>query len=80
MHNGVEIEAYEQIGDRVAAANVGSAEPKTPMVLHRVERRKISRVGQLVDDQNVMLGLTDQMTDQRRSDETGPTGNRNPHR
>src|ERR1700730_19337734 len=75
MHDGIRIESCKQIGDRRAIADVGAAETIAPMALDRLQRGKVSGVSQLVDDQHVMAGVADQVTDQRRSDETSPAGN-----
>ena len=79
MHDGIGIEASKRFGDGRTIADVGAAETKARMVLHRSERGEIAGIGQLVDDEHVVLGVADQMPHQRRSDKTRAAGNHNLH-
>ena len=79
MHHRVGIEARKNISDGRAIADIGPAEMIARMALHRSQRGEIAGIGQLVDDQHLVIGMADEMSDQRRPDESRPTGDDNLH-
>ncbi len=57
MHDGVRIEVREDVSDAGAIADVGAAEAIPRMLLYCRKRGEIAGIGQLVDDQHLMIGL-----------------------
>ena len=58
MHHGVGVEARENLGDGRTIADIGAAEMIARMALHRSKRGEIAGIGQLVDDQHLVIGVT----------------------
>src|SRR6516164_9019803 len=50
------------------------------MPLNAGQRSEVARISKLVDDEQVMLGVADQVPDQRRSNKSRPTCYDDPHR
>ena len=79
VHDGVSIEAAQQIGDRAAVADVGLAETVTRAVLLAGERGEISGVGQFIDDEHLVRGTADEVPHHGRPDETRAAGDDDLH-
>ena len=79
MHHRVGIETRENLGDGRTIADIGAAEMIARMALHRGERGKIAGIGQLIDDQHLVISVADQMPDQRRADESRSARDQNLH-
>ena len=56
-------------------ADIGFFEPETGIAGDLRERFQVSRISQFVDHADFMRGLPDQMTDDRRTDESRAAGN-----
>ena len=80
MHDRVGIETRKNLGNGRTIADIGAAEAIARMTLHRSKRGEIAGIGQLVDDQHLVIGVTDEMSDQRRSDKARSTRDHNLHR
>jgi hypothetical protein len=64
----------KNVGNGRAIADIDAAEAIPRMPLRRSERRKITGIGQPVDDEHLVSSPTDEMSDQRRSDKAGSAG------
>src|SRR5262245_3700232 len=73
VHDRVGLKIRENVGDGRMIADIGLAEMITRMALNRSERGKIASIGQLVDDERLVIGVSDKMSDQCRPDETRST-------
>src|SRR6516165_6995797 len=59
--------------------DIRPAEAIAWMALHRRKRGEIAGIGQLVDDQHLVVGVSDKMSDQCRPDEARSTSNNDLH-
>jgi hypothetical protein len=64
MHDRVRVKTRKNVGDGRAIADIGEAEMITRMALNRSERGKIAGIGQLVDDEHLVVGVSDKISDQ----------------
>ena len=71
-HRGGEIS--EDLANPHRIADVGLGEAVAVASRHRVEGTQIAGVGDLVEIQHLMIGMGDQVADQRRADEPGAPG------
>jgi hypothetical protein len=69
----------EQAFDRVAVANVGMHEAVAWIAGNISQRLEVSGVCQLVEIAHLMVGLADQQSTHRRSNEAGATRHNNAH-
>src|SRR5215213_4417995 len=74
MHHGLGLEAFEQLAHFRAIRDIGASERVTRVVRHGHKRVEIARIGQLVDHENLMLGISDDVAHQRGADEAGAAG------
>ena len=72
MHDHVGLEISERRLHRSRIGNVGSEETKARMILDRLQRVEVARVGQLVDDEDIMAGRGEDMPHQGGADESCP--------
>jgi hypothetical protein len=72
MHDRVGIETRKYAVDGGAITNIAMAETIAWMALNRRQRGKIASVGQLVDDEDFVIGMTDQMPDECRPMKPAP--------
>jgi hypothetical protein len=79
MRDHVGLEFGDRRADRVRIADVALDEAVAVRVRDALDRRQRARIGQLVEVEHFMIGVFDQMTDERRPDETGPAGDENAH-
>ena len=63
----------KNVGDGRTIADIGAAEAIARMALDRSQRGEIAGIGQLVDDQHLVIGVADEMPDQCRPDEARST-------
>src|SRR5215467_13164425 len=79
VHDRVGAKTRKNVGDGRAIADVGEAEMIMWMALNRSERGKIAGIRQLVDDQHLMVGVSDKMSDQCRPNEARSTRDNDLH-
>src|SRR5262245_58542457 len=79
MHHRVRVEARKNVRDGRTITNVGLTKVIARMTLYRCQRGETARIGQFVHDENLMIGLADQVPNQRRSDKSCPTRDDNSH-
>jgi hypothetical protein len=80
VSNHVGLELAEQPPYEGAVADVALDEAVAPVVRHLVERFEHSGIGQLVEVEHLVRAVPDQVPNQRRPDEPGPSRDEYPHR
>jgi hypothetical protein len=65
--------------DRIDIANVMLLENIARIVGDRRERGQVSRIGQFVDNNDIMTEIPDEVTAYRRTDKAGTPRDQNPH-
>ncbi len=71
VHHSVRPIALEHLAHRRGVRDVGAHEGVAGIVRDGRERIQIARIGELVDDHHVIVGLADDVAHDRRSDEAG---------
>src|SRR6516162_9237112 len=79
MHDRVGVKTRKNVGDGRTIADIGEAEMITRMALHRSERGKIAGISQLVDDEHLVVGVSDKISHQCRPDEARSTSDNDLH-
>src|SRR5262249_40441277 len=79
VHDRVGVKTRKNVGDGRVIADVGEAEMIMRVTLNRSERGKIAGIGQLVDDENLVVGVSDKMSDQCRPNEARSTSDNDLH-
>ena len=69
MHDDVGLKIGESARDRGGVADIGLQKRKTWTVGDRPQRGEISRIGELVEHENLIDALADGRTRDRRADE-----------
>ena len=73
MQDDVRMEVGQRRLHRRRVGDIRPHKPKARMVLHRHERIEIARVGELIDDKDMMVGGGDGMPHEGGADEPCPT-------
>ena len=73
MQDDVRLEVGQRRLHRRRVGDIRPNEPKARMVLHRHERIEIARIGELIDDKDMMVGGGDGMPHEGGADEPCPT-------
>ena len=63
MHDRVGLKPREGVGDGGAITDIAAAEMVAGIAVERGERRQIARIGQLVEDEHLVLRILDEMPD-----------------
>ena len=79
MHHGVGLELKKDFRHRRPVADIGPAKAVARVFLNGSKRGKIARVGQFVENKDVVFCMGDQVADQRRPDKARATGDNNFH-
>src|SRR5690606_17575914 len=79
VHDGVWLELAQRRDDALGIGNIGLNEAIPWACIDLGQRFQIAGIGQLVEVEHLVLGVLNQMADQRRSDEAGSAGNKNAH-
>lgn len=79
MYHRVGLKFRKNIGNGQTVADVDPAKVIPLMALHGSKRRKIASIGQLVHHEYFMIGVTNKMSDQRRSNKACSTRDQNLH-
>jgi hypothetical protein len=64
MHDRIRIETGKDLAKGRTIADICATEPISSMSLDGFKRCKIAGIGQLIDDNDLMIGLSDEMPDQ----------------
>src|SRR5262245_46006394 len=62
MHDRLGFKTRENVSNSRTIADIGAAEMIPRMALDRSERSKIARVGQFIDHQHLVIGVSDKMS------------------
>jgi hypothetical protein len=73
MQDDVRLEVGQRRLHRRRVGDIRPHKPKARMVLHRHERIEIARIGELIDDKDMMVGGGDGMPHEGGADEPCPT-------
>ena len=79
MHDHIRIDSLQQRLDRRGVADVSPGEAVMRMSRDAFQRGERACVGELVQNMDVMIGLVQQMPNQRRPDEPRPAGDHDLH-
>ena len=79
MHDRIRLERAERPRHRGGVTHIAAIELIARMVFNRGNRKEISRIGELVEVEHVVSSLRDKAPNQRRSDESGSTGDHDSH-
>ncbi|MNJ58276.1 hypothetical protein D3C77_539040 [compost metagenome] len=79
VHDGMRLEALEYSADSCLIGNVGLDELVAGIGRDAGQRFQVTGIGQLVQVEHFVLGIVDQVTHQRRTDESGSAGDENSH-
>src|SRR4051812_44086858 len=80
MYDAVGLKIGERGGHAGSITDVGLQERMAGVVRERRQRRKVGRIGQLVDVQYLNAFLANKIPNQRRSDKAGAAGHQHTHR
>ncbi|MNH24669.1 hypothetical protein D3C79_846180 [compost metagenome] len=79
VHDRVGFEAFKHATDGCLICNIGLDEFVAGIGRDAGQRLQVTGIGQLVQVEYFVLGIVDQVTHQRRTDEAGPAGDENSH-
>ncbi|MNT65987.1 hypothetical protein D3C72_2040170 [compost metagenome] len=79
VHHGIGLEAREDGRDCLAIGDIGLDELITRAVGHGGKRLEVAGIGQLVQIEHFVLGMAQQMANERRANEAGSAGDQESH-
>jgi hypothetical protein len=79
MHHDIGPEAQQGLENGVAIANIGSREGIAGTAGDRLERVEIARVGQFVENVDLIVAILDKMSRHGGPDKTRAARNQHPH-
>ncbi|MNQ93516.1 hypothetical protein D3C85_1089860 [compost metagenome] len=79
VHDGIGLEARKHGTDRGLIDDIGLDELIAGVGRDTSQRFQVAGIGEFVEIEHFMLGVLDQVTNQRRSDKTGAAGDKNTH-
>ncbi|MNN67117.1 hypothetical protein D3C81_1827350 [compost metagenome] len=79
VSDDVRLEGLQGAGHRLGVTDVGMDEAVAVAVGGGRQGTQQPRIGQLVKDQDFMIGVLNQSTHERRADEAGSAGDQNSH-
>jgi hypothetical protein len=79
MHDHIDFVGTQSFQNGCVVANIGLKKAVIRMIFNLAQRRQIARIGQLVEIDDIDLGISSQMATDRRTNEPCAAGNENIH-
>ena len=73
MHHGIGRKVRKDACHGALVADVRGAEAEAAMAAHGIERGEVAGIGQLVDDEHLVIGVFQEVPNHRRPDKARPT-------